>query len=237
MPRLLSLSFALLLAGCGGSPAKPPAAPAPKAAPTAKAKPKVKPLFPQRCAKNNSGECLPPAAWVKRLCDNIYPDLALHLFAPKTPWQRLYMVVRAEPFNAAGGMSLMGDKLEPGEEVIALRRRDSTGAVSAGDNAGYDVLRWNGACATIHDDDFSEDPPQKLKNAPIDWRRLSVEMRQALEADPEIGEVYETRHQKCKGKSMGIVSDECEAYDKKLTEVVVSKVRAGKKLPKPGAVP
>jgi hypothetical protein len=183
------------------------------------------------------GECLPPADWVNKLCDNIYPDLALHFFAPKTPWQRLYMTARAEPFNASGGMSLMGDKLEPGEEVIALRRRDSTAMMSTGENAGYDVLRWNGACATIHDDDFTEDPPRTLRSAPLDWRRLSVEMRQALEAIPEIGEVYEQRHQKCRGKSVGIISDQCELYDKKLSEVVAVKVRGGAKLPKPALLP
>jgi hypothetical protein len=230
---------ALVLIACGGSPEKPAAAPAIAKAAPRKPRPKAKPdkpLFPVRCSMKR-GECLPPAEWVNKLCDNIYPDLALHFFAPKTPWQRLYMTARAEPFNASGGMSLMGDKLEPGEEVIALRRRDATAMMSSGENAGYDVLRWNGACATIHDDDFTEEPPRALRSAPLDWRRLSLEMRQALEAIPEIGEVYELRHQKCRGKSVGIISDQCELYDKKLSEVVAVQVRAGAKLPKPALVP
>jgi hypothetical protein len=240
MRSLRTFGIALLLAACGGSPEKPPrAAPAAKSEPKHKARPKLaaeQPLFPKRCTMKR-GECLPPAEWVNKLCDNIYPDLALHFFAKKTPWQRLYMTVRADPFNASGGMSLMGDKLEPGEEVIALRRRDATKMQTSGENAGYDVLRWNGACATIHDDDFTEEPPKNLRSAPIDWRRLSLEMRQALEAIPEIGEVYELRHQKCRGKSVGIISDQCELYDKKLSEVVAERVRAGAKLPPPKPVP
>ncbi|MGC4087383.1 MAG: hypothetical protein QM756_05745 [Polyangiaceae bacterium] len=230
------LWVALFIIGCGGSE-KPPEAPQAKAAHPAKHKAAAeKPAYPQRCVMKR-GECLPPADWVNKLCDNIYPDLALHFFNAKTPWQRLYMTARADPFNASGGMSLMGDKLEPGEEVIALRRRDTTSMMSSGENAGYDVLRWNGACATIHDDDFTEDPPHALRSAPIDWRRLSLQMRQALEAIPEVGEVYELRHQKCRGKSVGIISDQCELYDKKLSEVVAVKVRAGAKLPKPGQLP
>lgn len=240
------IALGLSLVGCGGSSEKPPESPSSKSVALAepKSKPKPRPrakkepatLFPQRCTMKR-GECLPPAEWVNKLCDNIYPDLALHFFAPKTPWQRLYMTARADPFNASGGMSLMGDKLEPGEEVIALRRRDATKMQSTGENAGYDVLRWNGACATIHDDDFTEEPPSNLRSAPIDWRRLSVEMRNALEAIPEIGEVYELRHQKCRGKSVGIISDQCELYDKKLSEVVAMKVRSGAKLPQPKQVP
>lgn len=174
---------------------------------------------------------------MKKLCDDIYPDLALHLFDSHTPWQRLYMLARAEPFNASGGMSLMGDKMEPREEVIALKRRDNHGGIQVGDTAGYDVLRWNGACATIHDGDYTDDPPDDPRGAPIDWRRLSLPMRLALEADPEINDIYETRGQKCKGKSVGRVSDECEDYDRKLHEIVVRKVRTGLKLPKPDRMP
>jgi hypothetical protein len=174
---------------------------------------------------------------VKNLCEEIYPDLALHLFASRTPWQRLYMTARAEPFNASGGMSLMGDNMEPGEEVIALRRRDNGGQMQVGDTAGWDVLRWNGACATIHDGDYTDETPNHVRAAPIDWRRLSLEMRQAFEADPEVGAIYETRASACKGKSIGKVTAECEQYDKKLREAVVEKARAGAKLPKPAKVP
>lgn len=188
-----------------------------------------------KCA-SKKGECLPDPKWVAKLCEDIHPDLALHLFRPEMPWRRLYMLKRAEPFNAYGGVSLVGDPMRPGEELIALRRRDG-GGLQMSDTAGYDVLRWNGACATIHDGDFSTEPPRTLRHARIEWRRLGLPLRLALEKEPTIGEVYETRREKCRGKSMGRVSEECETYDDLLTEEVVRYVRDGGKLPAPSKVP
>jgi hypothetical protein len=234
--RFICLPLLLILTHCSSAPEKPAAAPRAKVSRPTKAKAKEPPLFPLRCAKKQ-GECLPPPEWVDKLCDNVYSDLALHLFASRTPWQRLYMRSRAEPFNASGGASLMGEMMQPGEEVIALRRRDNKGEFQVGDTAGYDVLRWNGACATIHDGDFTREAPEEIRNSPIDWRRLSLELRLALEADDEIGTIYELRARKCKGKSVGQVSDECEAYDRKFRDAVANKARTGAKLPKPSRVP
>src|SRR6185295_1085045 len=61
--------------------------------------------IPFRCAKGKKhrDECLLSPGWVKRLCDDVYPDVALHMFMPGTPWKRLYMLSRAEPFNASDG--------------------------------------------------------------------------------------------------------------------------------------
>jgi hypothetical protein len=251
---VLAIVPMLALAGCGSAPEKPPETPrseakakhkarkgkSAKSGKSRKSKSKRKteapPPYPVRCAKKK-GECLPPADWVKKLCNDIYPDLALHLFAPSTPWKRLYMTARAEPFNASGGMSLMGDPMRPGEEVIALARREDSGRIQMGDTAGYDVFRWNGACATIHDGDFTTEEPNEVRHANIEWRRLGLPLRLALEAEPSIGEVYETRHSKCRGKSIGKVSRECVEYDGLLTAEVVRYVRNGGKVPKPTKVP
>jgi hypothetical protein len=193
--------------------------------------------LPKRCARGRHRECMPPPGWVKRLCDDVYPDVALHMFRPGTPWKRLYMLARAEPFNASGGASLLGDKLERGEEVIALKRRGGNEGVQVGDTSGYDVLRWNGACATIHDGDFAEDEPNNVRHSKVEWRRLGLPLRSALEAQPDIAEVYEERRKACKGQSIGIVSDKCEADDAKLIDEVVRYVQSGAKLPPPAKMP
>lgn len=238
MQRLgLLLSVAGLVLACGSTPeAEAPRPPKAKRGAVQRVKAEPETFIPKRCARRK-GECMPPPRWVQRLCDGIYPDVALHMFRPGTPWQRMYMVVRAEPFNASGGMSLLGEKLERHEEVIALRRRRNDGEFQAGDNAGYDVLRWNGACATIHDGDFTKQMPVTRSYAPFEWRRLSLELRLALEAQPPIARTYEARRKACNGRSMGRVAAECEEYDKKLMDEVVSYVRSGAKLPKPGKVP
>ena len=200
-----------------------------------------KPHIPLRCAKGKKhhGECVPPPGWVKRLCDDVYPDVALHMFMPGTPWKRLYMLQRAEPVNASGGSSLLGDRLERGEEVIALKRRsESDGGIQVGDdNAGYTILRWNGACATIHDGEYAEDRPSHIVQSKVEWRRLGLPLRQHLEAQPEIHAAYEARSKSCHGFSMGSVSGDCEANDKLLMQEVVRYIQTGPELPEASRMP
>src|SRR6478609_11848253 len=120
MSRIIScLVLAGLLSGCGGATSSKESSTAAEEVASSKEElgSDAKPRIPSRCAKGkkHKGECVPPPGWVKRLCEDVYPDVALHMFAPSTPWKRLYMLARAEPFNASGGSSLLGDKLERGE--------------------------------------------------------------------------------------------------------------------------
>ncbi len=195
--------------------------------------------MPKHCARGKKyrGECVPPPGWVKRLCADVYPEVALQMFKPNTPWKRLYMLANAEPFNASGGASLLGDKLRRGEEVIALHRRGNDAGIQVGDTAGYDVLRWNGACATIHDGDFSDEQPKRVVYSKIEWRRLALPFRNALEAQPNISAAYETRRKACKGQSIGIVAADCERYDQEFMDEIVRYVQEGGKLPAPTKMP
>lgn len=241
--RWLALVIACVAVGCGSaeeSPAKHPEKQASKKqakvsdeAPVEVEKQKV---IPWRCKKSKP-PCMPPPTFVKRLCQDVYPDVALHMFKPGTPWRRFYMLHNAEPFNASGGASLMGDKMKRGEEVIALLRRNPRAGVQVSDIAGWDVLRWNGACATIHDGEFSTDPPSDVKNARVDWRSLGLEQRQTFEAEPSFQEIYEARRKSCKGISVGRVTAECEENDKLMADEIVRHVRNGIKLPKPQKIP
>jgi hypothetical protein len=174
---------------------------------------------------------------VERLCQDVYPDVALHLFAPNTPWQRFYMLSTAEPVNASGGASLIGDKIHRGEEVIVLRRNGAKSGVSTSDIGGYDVLRWNGACATVHDGEFAVRPPPSVGHAYLNWRELGLPLRLALEADSNVGAVYAEKRRQCRTAVIGRITEDCETYDKKLVDEVVRYVRRGGKLPKPEKVP
>jgi hypothetical protein len=236
------LAFASL-SGCGSSTTEQ----SPKAASHASDDVAKKPesrlsrsgKLPKRCAKGkkHKNECVPPPGWVRRLCEDVYPDVALHMFGPGTPWKRLYMVSRAEPFNASGGASLLGDKLEPGEEVIALKRRDGNSGVQVGDTSGYDVLRLNGSCATIHDGDFSARKPDDVIYSKVEWRRIGLPLRNALESSPDVSAAYEARRKACKGQNLGIVAADCERNDRALANEVVRYVLAGKTLPPPTKLP
>jgi hypothetical protein len=241
MRWLLLLSCVLALS-CGSSSPETrsrSAAEAKSSEPEIKEDPLVSGSIAQRCAKGRRyrSECLPPPGWVKRLCDDVYPDVALHMFQPGTPWKRLYMVANAEPFNASGGASLLGDKMRRGEEVIALKRRSGREGVQVGDTAGYDVLRWNGACATIHDGDFSTYKPSDVVYSKLEWRQLSLPLRRLLEGEPEISAAYEARRKACKGRNLGIVAEECESNDRLLIEEIVRFVHSGVSLPRPDRMP
>ena len=103
-PSHVSLLLCTGLAACGGS--KPSTA-APEAtataeatsAPSASAEPAVsatasadsgKPAaskgIPTSCASTVDGYCLPDARFVKKLCENQYPTVALVMFSKNMPW-------------------------------------------------------------------------------------------------------------------------------------------------------
>jgi hypothetical protein len=230
-----------LVVGCGSSSSDTEARSAASAKESGEAadEPSVSGSIPKRCAKGRKykNECLPPPGWVRRLCDDVYPEVALHMFQPGTPWKRLYMVANAEPFNASGGASLLGDKMRRGEELIALKRRSGQAGVQVGDTAGYDVLRWNGACATIHDGDYSANRPRNVTYSKLEWRQFSLPLRAFFEAEPDVSAAYEARRKACKGRNLGIVAEQCEDNDRALVEEIVRFVQSGAKLPPPSKMP
>jgi hypothetical protein len=239
---------ALLTAACSGSP--PPAAEAasassaaPSAAPTAAAAPakeEDKPYgsIPTACESTEKG-CLPPAAFVKRLCAGFYPDVALHMHGKGTPWQRGYLRVKSvDAWNASGGVS-SGDKLVFEEEFLILARRaPQTGGIQvSGQGANYDVLRWDGTCATLMEDEVWLKGNSSPKFAAISWKNLDDKVQEALLADEKISKTNADRRRECKGATTGDVSDKCQKAVEKLNKLVVEYVRGGGKLPMPGKLP
>ena len=234
--RAITAVFLVLCLSCGSST---PSATHPEVASTDPSAPTSgvsRRGLPDHCARGKR-ECVPPPGWVSRLCEDVYPDVALSMFKPGTRWKRLYMLARAEPFNASGGASLLGDKMERGEEVIALQRRENAGEMQVGDNAGYDVLRWNGACATIHDGDFTRDPPAQIEHSRIEWRRLGLDLRKMLETQPDISAAQKARRKACKGIGIGEVTKDCEVYDRRFMDEIVRYVQHGGSLPNPSRLP
>ena len=126
--------------------------------------------IPTTCERGN--ECLPPVAFVKRLCSGFHPDVALTLFAKGSPFTRGYLTRDTDAVNASGGSS-SNDKLLFDEEVLEIlyhREPETGGMVVSGAGGGYEVLRWDGTCATLMAEEVRQHVPPKPKFAAIRGR-------------------------------------------------------------------
>jgi hypothetical protein len=249
MSRERILVAAILLTACGGAPPPTPA-PTPSdtasasAAPSASAtKPEGeadKPFteIPTACDGKAAKICTPPDAFVKRLCGGSFPDVALAMFAKGTPWTRGYVRREVEAWNASGGAS-SSDKLALDEEVliVAHRAADTGGMVVSGASGSYDILRWDGHCASLMGEEVSTRAPASPKNARIPWRSLGEPIRDALFADEKVGKIAAERKKECKGQTMGEVSGKCEKVDTQLSVAIANYVRGGGSLPPPSKLP
>jgi len=243
MSRERILVALALLTACAGAPPPTPA-PAPSesasAAPSATVAVDDKPFtaIPTACDGHDDKLCLPPAAFVKRLCGGSYAEVALSMFAKGTPWTRGYLRREVEAWNASGGASSSG-KLGADEEVLLVvhRAAETGGMQVSGATGSYDVLRWDGTCASLMGDEVSTKAPSSPKYGKIPWKSLGEPARDALVADEKIGKMAADRKKECKGATMGEVSGKCEKADTLLSAAIVNYVRGGGSLPVPSKMP
>jgi hypothetical protein len=247
--------LALLLAACGGSKAQPAQGPplaessAPEAAAGEKSSDPSKSeadevagasegeAIPTKCVQKGDA-CVPPESFVKRLCLEAFPNVALNMFRKGTPWTRAYLTRKTNAWNASGGAS-DNIQLEFDEEVLILRHRvpDKGGMQVSGASGGYDALRWDGACVTLAKEELTLRLPPQAKSARIEWRWLDDPIQEKLRADGKVDDAYKKRRNECKGASMGTVSLKCVKADARLSEVIVQYVRDGGELATPAKLP
>jgi hypothetical protein len=190
---------------------------------------------PTECAASGS-LCLPPAAFAKRLCGGAHPDVALAFFRGGSPFSRGFLSKNVDAWNASGGAS-SADKLAFDEEVIVVvERKNTTGIQVSGASGSYDVLRWDGTCATLSSEELTFQPPPKAKAAKIVWKYLPDATQAALLADEAIARLNKERRDECKGVTSGDVSVKCVKAVDKLSDAVVAFVRKGGAVPAPARI-
>ena len=181
--------------------------------------------------------CVPPAKFVKKLCANVNPDVALVYFRKGSPFTRGYLTGNTKAWNASGGAAY-DDTLVFDEEVIVLSlKENTTGIEVSGAGTGYDVLRWDGSCATLSGQELTlKAPPTKAKIAKLEWKMFSEQSQNALLSDATIAKVNKERRDECKGVTIGDVSHKCVKAVDKLSDAIASFVRNGGEVPVPSAV-
>lgn len=195
--------------------------------------------IPTDCVDGNKDPCLMPRGFVKRLCSGAYPELALYFFQKDSPWKRAYVSIKQlDPFNGLNGPN-SDEKLVFEEELLVLqmRKADLGGMQVSGAGASYDVMRWDGTCATLSAEEVRLQGPSKPKHATIPWRILEDATQNALLKDEALAKVASERRKECKGATMGTVTAKCEKADKQLNDLVVDAVRNGVSIPVPEKKP
>lgn len=194
--------------------------------------------LPTTCASPGSDLCVPDPAFVKRLCDGSFPDVALSFFRADAPWSRGWLTRNVDGWNAEGGSAARA-KLAFDEEVVLLRRRTppKNGIQVGGSGAGYLVLRDDGNCYTLDDIELTRKAPPKAKFGPVTFRYLEAATQNALMKNARIAAAADRRRKECKGVTSGEVSKACEAADAELARAVPEEVRKGIALPPPSRVP
>jgi hypothetical protein len=190
---------------------------------------------PEACdPSQGADDCVPPQAWVKKLCNGVFAEVALYMFRGNTPWQRLYLRGKTRAVNASGGATVEGSLLRD-EEVLVLRHRKTDASeMQIGDGSGqYDALRWNGSCVSLEGGEVTTREPSKPGQAHIEWSWLGQNMRGALRKNEELNQAFQARQKECKGVTSGSVSKACERLDQKFIERLAEYVRSGAELPLP----
>lgn len=196
--------------------------------------------FPTACAKSAKKDevCAPPPSFTKHLCTAPNAaDLALAMFAKGSPWQRMYLARDTEAWDASGGgVGSAATKLAYDEEVLVLAFRppaNTGGMVVSGANGAYDVLRWDGVCASLNADELRKWLPPEPGFAAIPWRRLDDETQQKLLADGRVSLKEGEMKKACKGLSRSQTNAACDKAQKSLSKAVVNYIRNGGAVPTP----
>lgn len=239
MRSLLPLSVVLLL-GCGS----PREAEAPRAAmvePTPAHTPASTeveeappPTLPTSCTTGS--DCSLPSAFGERLCRGSYPEVALHLFAPKTPWKRAYLRKSFQAWHVGGRGEMR--ELRTSEEVLVVSEKAGAGA-GLGMGGAFEVLRWDGTCVSLMEDELSFHKPGGAVPANIEWKKLDGPTKSALDGEREIVELRNAWTKTCDGPSAEREPgrSKCELALRRFSLAIAQSIGRGKVLPPPASLP
>lgn len=196
--------------------------------------------IPTTCYESGS-LCTPDPQWVKKLCADVYPAVALHLFQKSSPFTHGYISARkVKAVNASGGPTSGEEWLQFDEEVVLLYHRTTAagGMQVSGAGEGYEAMRLDGSCVTLGGDEVRTHEPPSPKYVKVPWRFIGKDMQNHLRSLPSIKEHYIARRTECQGAFSGTVTDKCLKKDKVLNRAIIDTLKSGEaNLPQPNERP
>jgi hypothetical protein len=164
------------------------------------------------------------------------------MFNKSAPWQHAYVKVKdVAPFNSLGGPSAH-TRLEFLEEVVLLRERkpkkQQQMMVVQDLPVSYDVLRFDGTCATLANDEFmTRKPVVRAHYAPVIWQQIDTRVRLALAENQTIAQAAEAQNMACQGTFLAGGGETCRDATQRLTRAIMTVLNEGVDLPKPSKIP
>jgi hypothetical protein len=204
----------------------------------AREEPRAQSELPRSCSSAGR-HCVPPEDFVAALCQKKYPGVAIAMFEKSAPWQHVFVkVADVAPVNVLGGPT--GEtRLEFLEEVVVLRRRViQYGEMEVSVPDSFDVLRLDGTCASLAEDEFmSHRPAVRPKYAPVVWQQIDGATREVLEQNERVEQAREGQYHACRGSFLGGGGVECREATQKLARAIMTVLGQGITLPAPNELP
>jgi hypothetical protein len=181
--------------------------------------------------------CLPPPDFVDRLCRAAHVGTAIRLFEKRSPFTRAYVRMReVQAANLRGGP--VGNKdLTFAEEVLILDDHGGGGELDVSGMGGYDVLRWDGTCATLSYEEVALRPPAAPQHADFAWKYIDDGIQEALLQRDDIKQAHASERKRCGGGEAKRESAACREASDQLGDRVAVAIRTGVDLPLPNYVP
>ncbi len=227
---------ALTAASCASAPPPPPSVvPEPPHAEAAPPEPiHEEHALPTACS--DGPVCVPPKDFAERVCAGAYPEVALHMFMPKTPWKRAYILRSFQAWHVGGHGDMR--ELRANEEVLLLSVSRGGGDGQLGGKA-FDVVRWDGTCVSLMEDEITFQKPSGAVPANIAWKKLAPSFQAVFAEDKGIDMLRSTQARLCDSPAADQEpgKSKCELARRQLSLAIAQSVGHGKTLPELSSVP
>jgi len=181
------------------APAEPPAAAAPAMVPEPEPAPEPRSVdaIAETCARGpRSKVCGLSLEAVREICKSGSPSRAARAFGGAPKLTRAYLRGDAVVWSSVRGARTAKGTALLDEEVLVLSEASARGSVIvSGSAVSYEVLRWNGSCATLSDGELTLRAPAKPRR-PVDFDVLDAPTRDWLSGE-RVGEAEAARAAAC----------------------------------------